>query len=308
MPTHTAHALEKQPTAAPLENDLHALVTLAARLTEEPENLSAADVAAAAGAARSPSEYLDAVAVMIGFNFITRVANALGVDLELPPWIRRIEAARHLALKMAALLLRWLVDLRPRRLPVRPTAANLRELSQLFTDLGLESLPDSFYRLEAVPYLLETLRDLLEALLRRDGTEAGIQFDKDRFMVVGLIVLQEIRAQPNGEPVAGRFPYSDWAWPDRILKMAGETIPNPESQESVIGRFARDVTRWSYRITPERIDELRSHGLRDEDILDLVTGIALWNSIGRLEILLVGLPPSPEPEACLTAVLAQASW
>jgi alkylhydroperoxidase family enzyme len=304
MPTRTAHALAKRPTTARLEHDLRALVTLAARVTDRPTEITAAHVTTAAGAAQSQGEYLDAVAVMIGFNFITRVASALGVEPELPPWIRRIESARHFALTCGALLLRWLVDLRPRQLPVRPAAENLRVLGQLFAGVGLDSLPECFHHLKTVPYLLETLRDLLEALLRPDGEEAGIQLDRDQFMTSGLVVLHEVGAWQFREQVAGWFRRRDLAWPDRILEMAEGTASNPGSQESVIPRFARDVTRWSYRVTPERIDELRSHNLGDEDILDLVSGIALWNAFGRLEILLAGLPLSPETETDVRVLVA----
>src|SRR5437588_7625394 len=115
MPARVARQLEKRPSAAPLDRDLRALVALAAHVTERPSEVTPAEVAATVRAAHSPAEYLDAVGVIIGFNFVTRVANALGVEPEISPWIRRTEPLRQFALKLMSLLLRRLVDLRRRQ-------------------------------------------------------------------------------------------------------------------------------------------------------------------------------------------------
>jgi alkylhydroperoxidase family enzyme len=294
MPTRTARVLAKQPTSARLEEDLRALVALAVRVTERPDQISPADVAATVGAVRSRAEYLDAVGVMIGFNFVTRVANALGVDLEVWPWMRRTESARHFTLELGARILRWLVDLRPRQLPLRPAVENLKSLAKIFAEVGLESLPEVFHQLTHAPHLLESLRELLDALLRRGGAEAKIVLDLPRFMTAGLVVLDEIRASGFREQVARWLKRRSMDLPERILERAQGGLSGRTDLESVIPRFARDVTRWSYRITPGRIGELRTCGLQDEDILDLVNSIALWNAYGRLEILVAGLPDSSE--------------
>src|SRR5262249_25487859 len=95
MPARTTRQLEKEPTSAPLPNDLRVLVALTVQVTQRPWDVTPADVAAALQAAGGLADYLDAVGVMIGFNFITRVANALGVEPEISPWIRRIEWLRQ---------------------------------------------------------------------------------------------------------------------------------------------------------------------------------------------------------------------
>src|SRR5207244_2718129 len=84
----TARAFEERPTDAPVPPGLHGLVGLAVAVTRDPRSVTPARVAAAA-AGVPPAEYLDAVGVMLAFNFITRVANALGVVPDIPGWARR---------------------------------------------------------------------------------------------------------------------------------------------------------------------------------------------------------------------------
>jgi alkylhydroperoxidase family enzyme len=286
MPARTTRQLEKHPTSAPLPPDLRALVALTVKATERPWDVTAADVAVACQAAGSPAKYLDAVGVMIGFNFITRVANTLGVEPEISPWVRRIEWLRQSVLKVCALALRGLVDLRRRQTTQRTLDENLQTLRGLFAAAGLGSLPDFLLRLGAAPHLLESQRELLEALLLRDNPAGPLQMDPERFRSVGLVVLQEIGAQRLRDQVA------------EAMRQDGREPP-----EGVILGFARDVTRWSYRITAERLEELRGCGLEDADLLDLVCAIALWNAFGRLEILLAGVPDGLSEEHRQAAAL-----
>src|SRR6185503_6361671 len=92
-----------------------AFVALAVKVTARPEAVTPEDVRAAFSAALSPRQYFDAVGAMIAFNFITRVANALGVEPEIPGWMRRIEPLRRLALRAMALIVRLFVDLGRKR-------------------------------------------------------------------------------------------------------------------------------------------------------------------------------------------------
>jgi alkylhydroperoxidase family enzyme len=295
MPAGTARQLEKGPTGAALDDDLGALVALAVQVTERPGEVTPADVAAAAAAARSPAEYLDAVGVIVGFNFVTRVANALGVEPEISPWLLRTERPRHLVLRLWSLLLRGLVDLRHRRTTWWTPGENLAALERLFGDAGLRPLPGYFRQLAAAPQLLEAQRELLEALLKRGNPAGPVRMDVGRFLAVGLVALEAMHAGPVLRQVAewvgqhGRQP------PEQVLARAAAAEDAPASPEAVVLRFARDVTRCSYRITRERVDELRAWGLADEDVLDLVCATALWNAGGRLEVLLAGLPGADEP-------------
>src|SRR5437016_1691405 len=158
MPADTARFLEQQPLKAPLEPDLRAFVALAVRVTEEPGAVQPNEVAAAAAAAHSHAEYLDAVGVIVAFNFVTRVASALGVEPEISSWLLPVERARRLGMKLLSLALRWFVDLSPRQLPIHSVTENLRRLEQLFHDAELGALPAFFQALEGAPHLLEVQR------------------------------------------------------------------------------------------------------------------------------------------------------
>ena len=98
MSARLTRVFESNPLVAPVAPDLQAFVALAVKVTAHPGEVTPEDVGAAFSAARSSRHYFDAVGVMIAFNFITRVVNALGVEPEIPGWMRRIEPLRQLGL------------------------------------------------------------------------------------------------------------------------------------------------------------------------------------------------------------------
>src|SRR5690606_16565799 len=157
------------------------------------------DVRAAFSAALSPRQYLDAAGVMIAFNFSTRVANALGVEPEIPGWMRRIEPLRQLGLRAIALYCRLFVDLGRKELHGPTPPAHLAALRTLFDDLRLGDLPTWIERLSFAPPLLAALRELLEALVCRDNATGSIGLDADLFTAIGRTVLQSI---PNAETLS----------------------------------------------------------------------------------------------------------
>ena len=95
MSARLTRVFESDPLAAPVAPDLQAFVALAVKVTARPVEVTPEDVRAAYSAALSPRQYFDAAGVMIAFNFSTRVANALGVEPEIPGWMRRIEPLRR---------------------------------------------------------------------------------------------------------------------------------------------------------------------------------------------------------------------
>ena len=117
MSARLTRIFETDPLAAPVAPDLRAFVALAVKVTARPQEVTRADVRAAYAAALSPRQYFDAVGVMMAFNFITRVANALGVEPEIPGWMRRIEPLRRLGLRVMGLFFRLFVDLTRKVVP-----------------------------------------------------------------------------------------------------------------------------------------------------------------------------------------------
>jgi uncharacterized peroxidase-related enzyme len=64
-------------------------------------------------------------------------------------------------------------------------------------------------------------------------------------------------------------------------------------RERALCEFAEKVTRTPWNVTPSDLDRLRSVGLSDRDILDLVQVIAYFNYINRVADAL-GVDPEPE--------------
>ncbi len=277
MSARLTRIFENDPLAAPVAPDLQAFVALAVKVTARPGEVTPEDVRAAFSAARSPRQYFDAAGVMIAFNFITRVANALGVEPEIPGWMRRIEPLRRLGLRTMALFFRLFVDLGRKGVPGATPPEHLAALRTLFIDLRLGGLPAWVGRLSFAPPLLAALREFLEALVRRDAANGTIGLDANQFMAIGRIVLQSI---PNAKTLT--MVADDWQ-PAPGTELDAQRI-------ALITRFANDVALRSYTLTRDRVDELRAANLDDAEVLDVVVTTALWSAAARLEVLTGCLP------------------
>jgi alkylhydroperoxidase family enzyme len=277
MSARLTRIFESNPLAAPVEPDLQAFIALAVKVTGRPQEVTPEDVKVAFSAAHSPRQYFDAVGVMIAFNFITRVANALGVEPEIPRWMRRIEPLRQLGLRTMALFFRLFVDLDPKGVHGPTPSQHLAALRTLFIDLRLGDLPAWVERLSFAPPLLAALREFLEALVRRDAVPGCIGLDLNQFMAIGQTVLQSI---PNAKTLA-------------VLADNWQPLPGDKAdakRTALITRFANDVALRSYTLTRERADELRAANLDDADVLDVVVTTALWSAAARIEVLTACLP------------------
>jgi alkylhydroperoxidase family enzyme len=281
MSARLTRVFETDPLAAEVAPDLRAFVALAVKVTARPGDVSPADIRAAFDAAASPRQFYDAAGVMVAFNFITRVANALGVKPEIPGWMRRVEPLRRVGLRAMGLFFRMFVDLGPKAAGGPPAAEHLAGFRTLFADLRLGGVPAWVERLAFAPPLLAALREFLEALVRRGGGAGTVAVDPDQFLAIGRVVLRSV---PNAVTLAA---------------LAADREPAPHRTEvearraALVARLANDVATHSYKVTQERIDELRAAGLDDADVLDVVATAALWCAAARLEVLTGCLPVLP---------------
>jgi hypothetical protein len=191
--------------------------------------------------------------------------------------MRRIEPLRQLGIRAMALFVRLFVDLGRKGVHGPTPSEHLAAFRTLFADLRLGELPAWVERLSFAPPLLAALREFLEALVRRDTAAGTISLDANLFMAIGRTVLQSI---PNAETFT-------------ILADKWQPAPGAEvdaKRTALITRFANDVALRSYKLTPERIDELRAANLDDAEVLDVVVTTALWSAAARLEVLTGCLP------------------
>jgi alkylhydroperoxidase family enzyme len=276
--------LEQQPNRAIVGEDLRLLISLSVRITECPASVGPSELALTR-AAFSRREYLDAVGVMVAFNFVNRVANALGVELEHSPYLYRFKWVRSLLIRLETWVLRSWVDLRPRSLAIRPAPENLRRMDDLLRTVGFGTLPEFFHRLGDAPHLLEVQHDLFSEVLKSQGG------DPRTFISVGVGVLDEVPAPELRKAATSWFRLSGRSDPRHILSAARDgTCADLPIRERTVLRFAQDTTCCSERINRNRVDELRGCGFADAEILDLVILTALWNAASRLELLLRASP------------------
>lgn len=82
MDENLAERLQRDPVGPGLEERWRALLAYAVRLTAAPARCTRADVDALRAAGLRDEEIVDGVQVAAYFNYINRIADALGVDLE----------------------------------------------------------------------------------------------------------------------------------------------------------------------------------------------------------------------------------
>src|SRR5436309_2838430 len=138
MTTRQARAIEQNPSRSLVGDDqIEVLVRLASDLTAHPLDMTPGEIVTLARVAGSEGAFLEVAGVIAGFNFITRMADSMGVDPEIPAWVRRSRTMRRLALKLMTFGVRTAVDLRPRRYPDDQVERELRLLGESHQHLGL---------------------------------------------------------------------------------------------------------------------------------------------------------------------------
>lgn len=241
--------------ATPLERALIQLVRKAYEcpVQLEPRDLDPVRVLVGDGA-------LQYALVVVVFHWINRIADLLGVDLELlPKSLRRLELLRRLAVRAGGWLLRRM-DLANRPYPWSYEEAVSRIAPLLERALG-RCATQELAPLRSRPQLIETLHLALE---ERDGRSS---LDRTVLATVHQTVEEALPASEND--------------------VSGFHVPSTDP----VADFAFVGTRYAYRMTPARIDALRRSGYDDLGILDLATAVAdanLWARMFRL----VGLRPA----------------
>lgn len=225
---------------------------------EAPARLGPADLDPIRELARDGA--LDYVLVIGVFHWINRIADLLGVDLELlPKSLRRVELLRRVAVRAGGWLLKRM-DLtnRPYRASYEEAVSRIAPL--LEGALG-KCATQELAALRSRPHLIETLQLALEERHQRSSLDRTILATVDRAVEEAL---------PASEDDLSGF--------------------HARSSDPVVD-FAFVGTRYAYRTTQARIDALRRAGYDDLGVLDLATAVAdanLWARMYRL----VGLPQS----------------
>jgi alkylhydroperoxidase family enzyme len=227
-------------------------------MTESPGTTSRANIAQLVSPIDTP-EYLDACSIIAAFNFINRIALPLGVRQDVP----RVFRGRR---RQLARILRTggLVRFDRHELPnCRPAAESLSGLTHLFRTHNLGRLPSFFTRLGAAPYLLHVQLGLLAASLKTlNGRVRGAV----------LRAAEEFCTASGASELAHCLEY----W-----RVQGES-PATDPRGAPILAFALRINRQAHTLREQDVDGLRRH-LSDEEILDLVFGVAVWNGLAQIE-------------------------
>ncbi|MFN2378317.1 MAG: carboxymuconolactone decarboxylase family protein [Candidatus Binatia bacterium] len=256
-------------------------VRAAARLTTDPRSMKAEQRAALLAAWPKLEERVEVVAVIGAFNSVTRMANALGVDSEIPAPLRRFEAGKRGAIGLLARLATFSMDMHEKSLPGESPEVDRAAMRELFLhQLGFADLPPGFELLESCP-------EVFDAQLRIIRTAAAVM-PRDRWIRIGLVVSRLTGCEYFSTSC------SDWLRQrtenpaDVIAAAEGAPTSLPDVEQACV-RFARDFTLHSHTITGERVQELRLAGLSDGAILDLAFVTAVFNGLVRL---VLGLAPN----------------
>jgi uncharacterized peroxidase-related enzyme len=256
-------------------------VKLAVRLTTDPRGIRPSHRAELIAAWPSLEQRVEVVAVIAAFNSVTRLANSLGVDSEIPTPLRRFEAGRRGAIGLLARLASFSMDMGEKSLPGEPPEVDRAALRELFLhQIGFSSLPPGFDLLEACP-------EVFDAQFRVIRTAAAVM-PRDRWIRVGLVVARLTGCDYFSAACADWLRQRGENPADVIAAAEGSPTSLPDVEHACV-RFSRDLTLHSHTITGARIEELRRCGLSDGAILDLAYVASVFNGVVRL---VLGLSPN----------------
>jgi len=274
MDRDQAFAIERDSAATEdLPEPVRVAMELASRLTSDPRNLCDEDLQALRRCWPVLEQRVELISVAAGFNCITRVANALGVDQEIPLSVRRFEAGRRGAISLLSRITAVSVDMDYKAVPARPPEENLRALDFLFfSQLGFASLPPGFTVLQHCPEMFDGQLRLME--------KAVAVMPRDRWMRLGLVIGKLTGCDYFSENCA--------AWLEQRGVDTADVVASAEGAQSSLAdaekcclRFARDLTLHSHTMDESRVRGLRAAGLSDGAILDLAFVSGVFNGMVR---------------------------
>jgi alkylhydroperoxidase family enzyme len=291
MPAEKVRELDRLlDQASMLTTDQRAIIRFAEKATRSPAELSVQDVATFYEASGGEGCFIEAVNVIAEFNFITRIADALGVDLEIPPRLQRIGFVRTVAINLMGRMLGSAFDLTSRQLDASATVSILSRLDQTFVKkLALEHRPAFFERLVARPYILESLAHVSETFL------TGGELPAEAVIMIGALVFRLTGNKEDFETYRRLLERRglDSTAVDRVAQ--GQSAGLEAATEKML-RFAREMTLHAYKITDEQVQELRTSGIGDEKILDLAVVAANFNAISRISMIFALVPAKERVE------------
>jgi alkylhydroperoxidase family enzyme len=257
------------------------LITFATELTASPATFGASNINTVSVALPDEGEFVEAVAVIAGFNFANRVADALAVPLEVPQIFNRHRRLRRLVTTMMSWTIRRRMNF-VNRTPDSPNPDSLLSGLQLqFDAAGMGRLPEYFYRLRVRPHLVAGYVRSSEALLRLPSIA------RPTVLRIGYLV-SALNGDLQSATEFSRLMKASSIELKPVLRAVAGTLhdtvlPALEWQTLL---FARSVTLHAHQIPDEQILALRRGGLDDAKILDLVLVIAAYNAANRLNVAL----------------------
>jgi uncharacterized peroxidase-related enzyme len=253
-------------------------IRMAVRLTTDPRSIRPAHREALTAAWPNLEERTEIVTVISAFNSVTRLANSLGVDSEIPAPLRRFEAGKRGAIGLLARLASFSMNMEEKSLPGLPPEVDRAALRELFLhQIGFPTIPPGFELLELCP-------EIFDVQLRAIRTAAAVM-PRDRWIRIGLVV-SRLTGCDYFSTNCGEWLRQRGENPADVIAAAEGSPTSLADVENCCVRFARDLTLHSHTITGDRIQELRRCGLSDGAILDLAFVTSVFNGIVRLVLAL----------------------
>lgn len=274
-----AFEIESRLADAPgLSTRERAAVAFASKLTLDPRGIKLSDHEQLAGAWPDIDERIELISVICAFNAIVRMANALGVQREIPGALTRFETSRRGAITFLARLTSLSLDLKEKPIHARPPEENRAAMEDLFTrQLSFPTLPPGYSLMERCPEMF-------------DGQLATMQravavVPRDRWMRIALVVARLTGCRYFATHCGGWLEHRGVS-PAAVIASSEGVEELPVDTEEACLRFTRDLTLHSHTIGSGRIDELRTMGLSDGAILDVAYVGGVLNGMTRLAIAL----------------------
>jgi alkylhydroperoxidase family enzyme len=266
-----------------LTENQRVLAELAWKTSIAPVSFSYKDTLPSRALLRSEGEFLEAALVTAGFSFANRCADALGVRTEVPSLLHRWPDLRWKVMGLLSWAIRKRTDLANRKVKDVSPDECIDDLRAAMERADMGELPPFFEKLRPRPDLLAVQATATRAALLENRLDRRTNLSVARVVAATnhdnwWIASTGCQLSSIGVSLA---PLDAIA---RLGPAAGED-DRLSTLEREILLFARDVSLCPDRTTNRQVTQLRTLGMTDELILDLVAlsaAVAAGNRLNRM--------------------------
>lgn len=275
------------------------------KFTIDSSSFSAADLQALRDAGFTEKEVLDVVLACGYRHYITRIADATGVDLDAAIATDEEITAAYSYERAAQLDAADMTEAQRAVIETKASGSGMSGKGPWSVEIDESDLPAETQAVFArwrdehgfVPAYLRAITPHARAVVTADAFQRGVTLGASglgRWREDAIAVLVSVTTRcPSFAVFYGEMLHRHAGSAEAVLEVLNWRHAQLDEADRAILAFAEQMTLDCSQITQEWTDRLRGHGLKDEEILDIIVETAFLNCFVRVANAL-GVPPDAE--------------